>query len=336
MKKFKILSILLIAIIVINPACDVKKSNLPHSKGGTMELLVVTNNKEQWNSKIGTTIKDFFEAEFPGLPNFEPILKIFYVPQEAFIDLYKPNHMIFIVDIDKKFNKPVIETKSNLWARPQRVIKISAKDTEDFVKIFNEKKSGMMELFQKITRERILAYFKSAESRKSKSLFQKSLSLNLIIPSGYIIAKHQENQFIWLKKEKKNASVGLMAYVIKYESEDAFKKEKIIKRRNAYTKLHIPGPTKGSYMKVYEEGIDVISKEINFNGMYAVETRGMWDVKGDFMAGTFINYTFVDERNNRLITIDGYVYAPNREKRIHMKELEALIHSVSLYEAPEN
>ena len=46
------------------------------------------------------------------------------------------------------------------------------------------------------------------------------------------------------------------------------------------------------------------------------------------MSGPFLNYTFVDEENNRVVTIDAFVYAPKDKKRIHMKEMEAILYSL--------
>jgi hypothetical protein len=236
--------------------------------------------------------------------------------------------LIFIVDINEKFKTPIIETKKNLWSIPQRVVKISAADADSFIKAFNEKKEGIMKLFQEVSRKRILNYFKSSEASIAKNTLKKSFKLNLILPSGFSIAKHVGNSFVWLKKEKRKSSLGLMIYTSRYSNKNVFELKNIIKRRNAYTKLHVPGPTKGSYMKVYEDGIDIVSKEINFKGMYAVETRGMWEVENDFMAGSFLSYTFIDEKRNRVITIDSYIHAPNAEKRVRMKELEAILYSV--------
>ncbi len=63
------------------------------------------------------------------------------------------------------------------------------------------------------------------------------------------------------------------------------------------------------------EPIYPISKAIDFMGMYTVETRGLWQVEGDFMGGSFLQYSFVDEPTGRMINYSAYVYAPNKEKR---------------------
>ncbi len=85
-------------------------------------------------------------------------------------------------------------------------------------------------------------------------------------------------------------------------------------------------------MKIADELIEVQSKEVNFKDMYAVEIRGLWDVYNDFMGGPFLSYTFVDEIRNKVITIDSYVYAPKGQKRIFMKEMEAILYSFEFVE----
>lgn len=76
-----------------------------------------------------------------------------------------------------------------------------------------------------------------------------------------------------------------------------------------------------------EKEFNPYSKEINFNGIYAIETRCLWKVEGDFMGGPFINYTYIDEKNNRVIMLDGYLYSPRKPKRDLLKQLEAILYT---------
>ena len=48
------------------------------------------------------------------------------------------------------------------------------------------------------------------------------------------------------------------------------------------------------------------------------------------MGGPLLNYTIIDEKRNRVITIDAYVYAPNVSKKKLMKELEAIAYTLKL------
>ena len=110
-----------------------------------------------------------------------------------------------------------------------------------------------------------------------------------------------------------------------YKDTIVFNPKHIIQWRNTLTLEHIPGPSPISFMKVAMEFNPPIFDTItDFPGGYAVETRGLWEVENDFMGGPFINYTFVDKANNKVITLDGYVYNPNEDKKNYLRQLEAI------------
>jgi hypothetical protein len=48
------------------------------------------------------------------------------------------------------------------------------------------------------------------------------------------------------------------------------------------------------------------------------------------MSGPFINYAIEDKVNDRVVIVEGYVFAPSVAKRDYMFELEAIIKSVSI------
>jgi hypothetical protein len=50
------------------------------------------------------------------------------------------------------------------------------------------------------------------------------------------------------------------------------------------------------------------------------------------MAVPFISYTFPDERSGNLVTLEGYVYYPNHDKRDDLLQLQAILHSVKMPE----
>jgi hypothetical protein len=61
---------------------------------------------------------------------------------------------------------------------------------------------------------------------------------------------------------------------------------------------------------------------------YAYETKGTWEMENDFMSGPFINYSIVDKPNKRILVVEGFCYAPSKEKRDLMFELEAIIKTI--------
>jgi hypothetical protein len=66
------------------------------------------------------------------------------------------------------------------------------------------------------------------------------------------------------------------------------------------------------------------------NGEYLVELRGLWRLENAFMGGPFISHTILDEKNNRIVTVEGFVYAPSLDKRNYVRELEAILQTFEL------
>jgi hypothetical protein len=71
-------------------------------------------------------------------------------------------------------------------------------------------------------------------------------------------------------------------------------------------------------------------KPLMFKGRYFGQLRGLWDVYSHPMGGPFISLTTIDEERNRVITVEGYVYAPRFKKRNYLRQVEALLLTLTL------
>jgi hypothetical protein len=79
-----------------------------------------------------------------------------------------------------------------------------------------------------------------------------------------------------------------------------------------------------------ESQFPVIFREMAKNSTYMVEMRGLWKLENAFMGGPFISHTMLDEKNNRVITVEGFVYAPSLDKRNYVRELEAILQTLEV------
>ena len=79
---------------------------------------------------------------------------------------------------------------------------------------------------------------------------------------------------------------------------------------------------------ITEAAFNPQTKETVLANKQTFETRGKWEVKNNFMAGPFLNYTIVDKENNRLVVVEGFTYAPSVNKRDFIFELEAIAKSI--------
>ncbi len=326
----KLLNILFFSflILIMIPGCtNMDRTGLQPSTGGTNELLVVTNDEATWKGRVGETISQFFGQEVPGLPQPESRFNMAHIPEDNLSKMLRIHHNVFIVDINDKYEEAILETKSDFWSSPQRVVKITVPSEEAFYKEFDENKEAFLELFNANERRRVNLAYGAIEDFKITKMLNEKYDLNILIPKSFYVAT-QEDNFVWIRREAERFSQAIMIYTYPYTDTVTFNYKRIIEIRDSISKKHIPGPSEGSYMKVSMVEPPVV-KTFDFNGNYAVETRGLWDLEGDFMGGPFINYTLIDQRHNRVVTLDGYVYNPSQEKRDLIRQLESLIYTLS-------
>ena len=324
-------AILFVIALVVFSSCDdnIKRSGLPRSIGNTSEVLVVLQNEQQWDNMIGDAIRKDLGEEQYGLSQSEPIFDLAHLTVNNFSDMFKKHRNILIVQINKKAKKIKVEKFKNKWADPQRIIKIMAPSATAFADEFSKYSSSIIADYSEAERSRILSVFRPSSKNDVLSKVRKQFGMNITVPQGFYVAKSKPG-FMWIRKETTDFSQGIIIIEEPYRSEEQFTKESIVARTNRDLKLYIPGDSEGTYMKIDEEFIPPLSKQItNFNSTYAIELRGMWNVENDFMGGPYVSYTFLDPSSKKIMTIFAYVYHPNKHKRNLLRQLEAIVYSVS-------
>jgi hypothetical protein len=158
-------------------------------------------------------------------------------------------------------------------------------------------------------------------------------NFSMTLPGSFYIA-NDSPEFMWIRhreiKSKDELELGIMIYSRDYTDSTAFNPNQIISWRNLITREFLPGPSPGSFMKISTEYIPPVFTAVpDFGGGYAMETRGIWEVENDYMGGAFISYTFVHPGTQKLITLDGYVYNPNNDKKNYIRHLESIFWGVS-------
>lgn len=327
-----------ILLIFFLPACTLSPSGLKKSIGSVNELLVVTNDKTQWEGELGDTIRAVFAANMPALSQPEPVFDIVNIADEDFDGLFLKYHNIFIADINPQVSETTSETSQDKWAEPQRVIRITAPSLDAFAIELKAKQDAFMKLFVSLERQRTLTINQISVNVPLSQEVEKKFGISLPIPGGFYKAKETPD-FMWIRhkmtKAKQDVELSIMIYTMDYRDTVVFDPRHIIQWRNALTLEHIPGPSPLSFMKVSRDFVPPIFDTItDFPGGYTVETRGLWEVENDFMGGAFINYTFINQAGNKVITLDGYVYNPNDDKKNFLRQLEAIFFAMQFSAQP--
>ena len=325
---FKFFIALLIPLTFFS--CDeMNERVLPSCTGKSGDLLIVADSIA-YNYQTGAAIQQIFSQEQVGLPQREPLFNLIQVPHRSFARIFHTTRNIIMIHIAEE-SKIKLTVREDVWSESQLVVSIYA-PTDKIAAETIEKNAGvLLDYFNNKELARLQAKFRVNANSKNAQYLNEKFGLSLNLDELYVVAKETDD-FIWLRKEKSvgghPVSQGIMIYTYPYTSDSTFNVAKLVTKRDAYTKKYVSGDNKGSYMTSYIEYVPA-QTEISLNGVYVNELRGLWHIEGGFMGGPFINYSLVDEQNNRVVCIDGYVYAPKFDKREFLREQEALIKTIT-------
>ena len=308
--------------VLILVSCDKEVKNFKPQSSGRINSISVIIDKSSWDGKIGDAIRDKYASEFIGLPQVEEAFTLNYIPYEAFTGFGRTARNIIYINKKKQDKPRMIRDR---YARPQLFLEVSGLDNESIIQ-------GISSSFEFSS-----AQFQNGEITENKNRILNSLlkdtgldslNISLKIPSAYSVFKN-EPETVWIQKPLKNGTSNLIIKDLKSSLSD-FEKinlNDVVSLRDSIGKEFIPGRVENSYMITEKEYLPYISYQ-TVNGFEAIETRGTWEVKGDYMGGPFINYIIKDTLNNSLLYVEGFVFSPSQRKRDKMIELEAVIKSM--------
>jgi hypothetical protein len=296
--------------------------------------LVVVISKDSWEGEPGKLIRQTLAQSHVGLPQDEPLFDVIDVPHAAFKSIFKSTRNIIQTSISANVEETGVFFTDDVWAYPQATIQIQAKNAEQFEQLFNENKDKILTYFLSAERERITMNYKKIYDKGVYNVLDKDFNVTMKVPPGFVIAEQKED-FLWTKYETPEISQGIIVYTFPYVSDSAFTVNFQLNLRDSLLKANVPGPLDGTYMSI-EKRMEQISNVFQHNGNYATEMRGLWRVENDFMGGPYVALSELDAANQRVITAYGYVYAPSREKRNYLRQVEAMIYSLKLNNQVDN
>ena len=136
---------------------------------------------------------------------------------------------------------------------------------------------------------------------------------------------------LWIANASQDISRNIVIYSVPYSDVKQFDKDYLLQVRDSVVKSLIPGPVDGSYMATeYRYDPPRYRHTTMASGKFATETRGLWRVEGDLMGGPFVSHSRVDTLNNRVVVVEGFVYAPQKSKRDLMRRLEGALYTLCL------
>ena len=242
---------------------------------------------------------------------------------------------------DPSFNTMIGKNK---WATGQIMVYLFGNNMEALFKNIREKYPTIARRINEFDEDKIQrSAYVYGESNLLNNKMRDLMNVEMHIPSDYDLAlersvpatitsedKVTEDavpgiDLLWMKRDTKNELSNIFAYSLPYVSKEQFKKQNIINLINEIGKKYIPSTIEDSYLVINDVDLPVFSTDMKINGSYAIELRGIWEMENDFMGGPFVSYLVHNEKDGRLVLLNGFVYAPSVNKRNYMQEIAVLL-----------
>ena len=327
MKNY-IIFLLGIVTLFIN-SCNskqIKSSYLPTVVGGAGEILVVID-KAKWESSLGDTIRSIFSAPMPQSIQGEPYFTLVQTTEKSISDLLKKHRNILFISIKPK--QPAnYGFKEDVYATPQIIGYVNAPSVDSMINLMERDGKIIRQKYIYKEIERWKDIFEKAYNIKDVNELRKKQKYYVKIPRGYSLDVNKPG-FIWISSETRDITLGIIGWDYPYKSKDQLQPSELIKKRDEVLKQNVPGPVNNSYMKT-ETLIKPETQEFIYKGKYFIRMEGLWKLENAFMGGPFVSLTTVDDKNNRIITVEGFIYAPRKAKRNMLRQLEGVLFTLTL------
>lgn len=315
------LSLLLFSCKKHQSVGNFKVDNFSTGKAGEMILVI---DDQFFSEELQQIIIDSLEQAQPAINQIEPMFDVIHLQNNEFTSNFLRHRNIVHFDLQPRHSANTITFDRNSWSNPQVYIKIKGNNADSCLAIFNRNADTILQLMYENDLKRVQYAFNRELNHEVVKKIKNKFGISLIIPSHYFVANELED-FIWLRfRTTKNDRFIMVYKTPAYELTE----QNVMDVRDTITKRYIPGAVKNAYPIIARKfGFPIISsKKIgNKNG---IEMRGIWESVGDHMGGPFYSFTFLSADKQYCITVDGFVYAPQENKRDFLREVEAIVKSV--------
>ncbi len=300
---------------------------VPSSSGNPYEVMVVAEDSV-WDGYPGRALDVVLNKEIPMLPRpAESVFHVSRITPDHFNRISNLFRNIIVLKVNPRTTAPKMSFERDAFSSPQLIITIQGPDERDLSMYITE---HTQTIIQFISSEEINRNAELLESQYNKDFYDKAKEMfdcELFIPVDVRKMKIGDN-FIWASNDGINSIQNICIYSYPYVSTKELTRKGFISLRDTFMRRNIPGGQPNQYMTTNHEFVQ--TKAINVQGRYVMEARGLWRVENDIMGGPFISHSEIDTVNNRIIVVEGFVYAPDKMKRTMLRRLEAALYTLRL------
>ncbi len=326
-------AVFMVSLLIFQSCSNDSQVRYQNSTGKANELVIVIS-EESWNGTPGELLRGTLAQSHIALPQDEPLFDLVNVPPAAFTKIFRTTRNIIKTTISATVTTPEVSMNDDVWASPQATVEIKANSPEQFGEIFNEYSNKILSYFLSAEKKRLTESYEKNFQKSIYNILNTDFGVTLKVHPGFAIAERKEN-FIWCRYETPEISQGVVLFTFPNISDSTFTVNYMVAVCDSVLKNNISSAIPGSYMNI-EKRLDQNYTVLEHNKNYASEMRGLWRLENDFMGGPYIALAELDASKQRVVVVFGFVYAPSKDKRNLIQQVEAMVYSLKLNEQDKN
>ena len=321
-------ALILLAAALSLTACK-KENFFPTASGRPYEVLVVMDSTD-WKAPHGRALFDVLDTDVPMLPQSERSFRISQTEVKDFDRVLNIFRNIIIVNIDpRQFTRTKMKFTRDKWAMEQIVLTINSPSEEEFRNFCVEHRQDIVDFLTRTEMNRLVKELKQKHSKVTFDLAKQIFDCEIFAPKELQSYKKGKD-FVWTSNNTASGLENIVIYSYPYEGPHTFNKEYLCHKRDSVMQVNLPGEKPGMYMQT--DTLCSVVRPIVVHNNYAMEMRGLWIMRNDCMGGPYVSHHRVDTENNRVIVVEGFVYAPEKMKRGLIRRLEGSLYTLKLPE----
>ena len=323
MKQICIIGIgIILALVACNrPGPGTGKLFEKRATGLPYEVVVVMENG-LWKGHVGDAVYAQLTAPIPALPQSEPKMKVMHVTSDDFNGLMKYVRNVLLVDVNpKRYTRVSLQSKQDEWASGQLVQVLTAPDTTELLASLAAQQIDLTVRFDQAEQERRKVYLQQTHNSWVKEQVHTQFGATLLAPEEMTSSK-TGSHFLWVSDNANRGRSDLLVYSFPWQADEPWTEAAWIARRDSVLQRNLPGSFEGSYMTTETRMPPLFTATAATDGLGGT-LRGLWRMQGDMMGGPFVSRALYDAEQQRMIVVEGFVYAPESNKAPLIHKLEA-------------
>lgn len=257
------------------------------------------------------TLRAILEQPVSGLPQPEPSFDVTSI-RTAQLEDFAQRYRCIVVRTDKD----TFGIALNRYARPQMVVYTNNNHANRLHRVLNHYERAMQ-----------LQHLKRVHNTKKEQEIARQFGFRMLIPATMTAGKQGKN-FVWLSNNAAEGMQSLMIYTLRPVGENAVRAQK-----DSVWKANIKGETDQMFMRSTAGSLtgSPLGATTRHPQWSIQQSAGLWEMEGDAMGGPFKSWEIKRPDHGDMLCVDAFVYAPEKNKRNLMRQLDAVLYTIKLY-----